>query len=373
MFFFLLVPGSRDDDTSHELAEAPAYFNRILREDLTNIFQIFSYKFVSSSEGGLLSHSMNVASAFTIHSDLELFSQTWIAVPPVVKDTGLAGDWESVKGDFPALRFGSSVMPKGAKLLHGDPPLDLPFKYSDSRTQDFFSSEPWFRKSRISLPDCFELDSTYGGNLINKIALCEGLTKKSLQTAHGIFDLNNDMAVLLREHEEKDFQGVDWNVLVSNMQNLLLTNLKALRRVVLYTSSGVMVNKHMARETVLSRFEGKTQLKNALLYSDFGTPDLFGPLNGVMRENVKMYHTVNSKEWRISVRRSEAPKRKSTSSLSSTPAKKSLSSSSAPLASQAAPASQLQGAKKPYSKGVFHPVRGKPAKRKAKGRGGRGK
>ena len=107
------------------------------------------------------------------------------------------------------------------------------------------------------------------------------------------------MGFMLNELEESNFHNVDWKLKFVNIRNLLNTNALALRRIILYASSCVMVNKSMAREIVLPRFVGKDQLVDALRHSDFGTPDLFGPLNAEMEENVRMYRTHNNKEWRI--------------------------------------------------------------------------
>ena len=72
------------------------------------------------------------------------------------------------------------------RLEHGDPPLDLPFEYSDARTQKFLNGDSWFKRGKIKLPSCFEYDSTYGGNLVSRVALSEGLAKRALKSAHGI-------------------------------------------------------------------------------------------------------------------------------------------------------------------------------------------
>ena len=273
----------------------PSSHTKLLKEELLEIKSAFPYKFVDCSQSDNLSHSQNANSAFTIHSDLQILDQTWLSTPPVDRNTGLAGDWESYKDQMPTHRYGNSVLPKTERLEHGDPPLDLPFKYSDSRTNEFFRGESWFRQGKIKLPSCFEHDTTYGGNLINKIALDEGLTRKALHSAHGIFDLNSDMDFLLNELEDKNLQDVDWKVELVKFRNLLTTNRKALRRIILYASSSILESKSMAREIVLTRFEGKKQLKEALLCSDFGTPDLFGPLKAEMAENVKMYRTLNNR------------------------------------------------------------------------------
>ena len=71
-------------------------------------------------------------------------------------------------------RYGNSVLPKAPRLKQGEPSLDLPFDYSHSRTQAFFDRDPWFMKGKINLPDCFGHVTTFGGSLMNKIALCEG-------------------------------------------------------------------------------------------------------------------------------------------------------------------------------------------------------
>ena len=129
----------------------------------------------------------------------------------------------------------------------------------------------------------------------------------------------------------------------------------------------------MAHEIVLTRFEGKKQLKEALLCSDFGTPDLFGPLKAEMAENVKMYRTLNNREWRLTGRKSVASsKRKAPSFLTSPPVKRSTTSYSTPLVSSVAADPPQRGSQQQFSKRVFTPVRGKQGKRKGRGRGGRG-
>ena len=355
------------------LEDVPTSYNKLFKNDLLSLYRIFPHKFVGVSPTSHLSHSQNTDSAFTIHGDPKLLDQSWLSVPPIVKSTGLAGDWKSQKEFFPCFRFGASVLPPAARKVHGDPPLDLPFEYADSRTQEFFSGGSWLKggiSGKIHLPNCFDLDSTFAGNHIHKTALSEGLGRKCLQSAHGLFDLNQEMLTLLNELEAGDFQNVDWNNMLVKFKSLTTANLKALRRIVLYSSSGVMINKLLAREIVLPRFDGKDQLRDALLYSDFGTPDLFGPLSAEMSENVKMYRTLNNKEWRMTVRR--AVKRRSNSSLASPAAKRSSSSVSSPIASTVASVASKPVANPRPSKGVFTDARGKRGKRRG-GRGGRSK
>lgn len=351
---------------------APSTLTKLLKTELLNIKSAFPKKFKDHSQSGTLSHSRNDNASYTIHSDLQILDQTWLGVPPENTNTGLAGDWSSTE-NLPNFRFGISVLPKEARLEHGDPPLDLPFEYSDARTQKFFNGDSWFKRGKIKLPSCFEYDSTYGGNLVSRVALSEGLAKRALKSAHGIFDLNSDMGFMLNELEESNFHNVDWKLQFVNIRNLLNTNALALRRIILYASSCVMVNKSMAREIVLPRFVGKDQLVDALRHSDFGTPDLFGPLNAEMEENVRMYRTHNNKEWRMTVRRSfTATKRKASSSLSSPPLKKGVSSS--PLTTSASSGALQQGSQNQYGKGgVFQKVRGNSKKRRGRGQRGRGK
>ena len=198
------------------------------------------------------------------------------------------------------------------------------------------------------------------------------MARKSLESAHGIFDLNSDMETLLNELEDQDFQKVDCKKLVTKTLNLMNTNRLALRRILLYSSSCVMVCKGMAREELLTRFYGKQQLKEALQFSDFGTPDLFGPLNAEMAENVRMYRTHNNKEWRMSLHRdTPLSKRKASGSLTTPPYKKRLTSS-VPVSSAVSSPLQ-QGGKKQFSKNIFREARGKSRQRRGKGRGGRGK
>ena len=343
--------------------------NALLKVELATLKAIFPHKFETGSKSFVLSHSRVNDAAFTIHSDLSIFDQTWLSEPPVDKTTGLAGDWNSYSGEFPSLRFGGSVLPKAAKLLHGDPPLDLPFEYSHPRAKAFFEGEAWYKNSKIKLPGCFEYDATYGGNLIGKIALSEGLAKRAFQSAHGLFDLNSDFGTMLNELPGSSLQGAPCNMLVEQMKNLLQTNLKALRRVILYTSSCIMTTKFMAREIVLARFAGKGQLKQALQSSDFGTPSLFGPLNAEMQENVKMYRTHNSSEWRLTPRKAGLGKRKAATSLVTPLVKRAVPSPAAPLSSVSG-STGSQEAKKQYSCEVFLSARGKSVRKRRGGRGG---
>ena len=114
-------------------------------------------------------------------------------------------------------------------------------------------------------------------------------------------------------------------------------------------------------------------MKEALQYSYFGTPDLFGPLKAEMAENVKMYRTLNNREWRLSGRKNASSKRKAPSSLTSPLVKRSEASFSTTLASSSAADPPQRGSQQQFSKRVFTPVRGKQGRRKRRGQGGRGK
>ena len=376
-FFFFLdpcfsfsLPDSRDAlDESED--EVPLTSNRLYRQDVLNLRRVFPYKFESDTRSGNLSHTQSHSAAFTMNSDLQILDQTWLAVPPAVVLTGEEGDWSSYKESLPSHKFGKTVMPKEAREEHGDPPFQFSFKYSDPRTQLFFESGPWLKGSKIKLPGCFDSGSTYGGYYVNKVALLEGLAKKTLQTAHGCFDLNSDMNIILGELSKREASSLDWDDLLSQVRVLLDFNLKALRRIIMFTSSSVMAGKHMARELVLTRFAGKPLLKEACLLSDFGTPDLFGPLCADMAENVKMYRSHDTKEWLLTSRPARAGKRKSSSWLSATSKKVRPSASplSAPILSSQAAA---PGPKRALGKDNFPKARGKSGKRGRRGRGGKG-
>ena len=135
--FSLFLPDSRDDATSSQpLMDVPSVLNTFLKADIVNLQKAFPYKFDDYSQLGNLSHSQNSNSAFNINADLQILEQSWLS-PPVNKETGKAGDWKDFTEFFPSYRYGNSVLPKAARLKHGDPPLDLPFAYSHSRTQPF--------------------------------------------------------------------------------------------------------------------------------------------------------------------------------------------------------------------------------------------
>ena len=369
--FSFSLPDSRDalDESSED--EVPLTSNKLFRQDVINLRRVFPYKFESDKRSGNLSHSQSHSAALTMNSDLQILDQTWLAVPPTVVLTGEEGDWSSHKESLPSHKFGKTVMPKEAREEHGDPPFQFYFKYSDPRTQLFFESGPWLKGGKIKLPGCFDSGSTFGGFYVNKVALLEGLAKKALQTAHGCFDLNSDMDIILSELLKGDVSSLDWDDLLPRFRILLDFNLKALRRIIMYTSSSVMASKHMARELVLSKFAGKYQLKEACLLSDFGTPDLFGPLCADMALNVKMYRSHDTKEWLLTSRPARAGKRKSSSWLTATSKKVRPSTSplSAPILSSPAPA---PGPKKALGKDNFTRARGKSGKRGRRGRGGKG-
>ena len=368
--FSFSLPDSRDAtvDTSEEV---PLTTNRLYRQDVINIRRVFPHKFEPDTRSGNLSHSQSRSAAFVINSSLQILDQTWLAVPPADVVSGVEGDWSAYKDSFPSHRFGNTVMPKEAREEHGDPPFQFTFKYTDTRTQLFFESDPWLKGGKIKLPGCFESGSTYGGYHVNKVALLEGLGKKALQTAHGCFDLNSDMNIILGELLNRDASSVDWNDLLSQFRILLDFNLKALRRTIMYTSSSVMAAKHMARELVLAKFAGKVLLKEACLVSDFGTPDLFGPLCADMAENVKMYRAHDTKEWLLTTRSATSGKRRNSSLLA--PAAKKVKAAASPLSVPilTSPAA-TQGPKKSLGRGNFIKAGGKSGKKGRKGRGGKG-
>ena len=369
--FSFSLPDSRDANIDASEDEVPLTTNRLYRQDVINIRRVFPHKFEPDTRSGNLSHSQSRSAAFVINSGLQILDQTWLAVPPANAVSGVEGDWSAHKDSFPSHRYGNTVMPKEAREEHGDPPFQFTFKYADPRTQLFFESDPWLKGGKIKLPACFESGSTFGGYHVAKVALLEGLGKKALQTIHGCFDLNSDMDVMLSELLNLDVSSVDWNDLLSKFRILLDFNLKALRRTIMYTSSSVMASKHIARELVLAKFAGKVLLKEACLLSDFGTPDLFGPLCADMADNVKMYRTHDTKEWLLTTRPSLSGKRRTSSLL--TPAAKKVKAAASPLSvpSLTSPAS-TPGPKKSLGKGFFSKAGGKLGKKGGKGRGGKG-
>ena len=128
----------------------------------------------------------------------------------------------------------------------------------------------------------------------------------------------------------------------------------------------------MARELVLARYTGKSLLKEACLMSDFGTPDLFGPLCADMAENVKMYRSHGTKEWLLTATPSPLGKRKSPSLLTAARLKKAKLAASPLTVPNFSPPASAQGPKKNFSKGNFPKAGGKSGKKGGKGRGGKG-
>ena len=371
IFSFFVFPDSPDDTSgSKDIDDVESsVMNKALKTNVLKLLKIFPYKSGSCSSSGRLTHTDSSDFSLKIHSKLDILKQTWLAVPSTEFSDGASVDWSSYKKIFPNLRFGKNVMPRVFRKEFGDPPFDLPFDYGDLRTKRFFEGEPWLKDSKISLPDCFDQDSTHTTLQLNKIALNEGLIKRSLQSAHGLFDLNSDFFVRLEELEKTDPMTVDWNTEISFMKDLIFTNILALRRQILCTSSSVMVNKQLAREIILPRFEGKPQLKDALRYSDFGTPDLFGPLNAKMQANADKYFTHDCKEWRLLSRKRKA------SAYSAAPAPKrsaKMSAWSTPVASSAPVSTRVESQKKTGER-VFHIAQAKKGKRGGRGRGQKGR
>ena len=247
-----------------------------------------------------MTHSVASNAAFCIHSDTEIFGQSWLAAPPLDKVTGLAGDWQGCKEKFPCGKLGLSVLPPDMREPFGSAPLALPFHFSHKRTQSFSDAGHWLVKDKIKLPSCFIDDSTYAGSTLTKLNLNEVLCKKFLLDTLGLFDLNWDMTSLLKELGVTGLDKAGPEIIMKNFMTLLNTNILALRRMMLFASSLFVSNKLLARTLVLPRFSGKEQLKDSLLYSAFGTQGLFGPLSEEMEANVRMYRAHYSFEWRLS-------------------------------------------------------------------------
>ena len=301
-----------------------------------------------------------------------MLEQTWLSKPTAAFSSTGPADWSKHTSFLPSLRYGKNLVPKNLRVKFGDPPLDLPFVYSDPRIQEFFTSDSWLRNSKINLPDCFDSDTTYSTEQLAKLSLTEGLAKRSLQTAHGLFDLNSEFyekLTLLSDMGVTNQSQSDWDTHLAMMKDFIFTNILALRRIVLSTSSSVMTTKQMAREIVLPRFVGKDALKSALLFSDFGTPDLFGPLDPKIVAFTDKYLTHDSKEWRLSAR-----KRKSFPSAPFPAAKKvaKFPSLISPVTPAAPSASSSVTQKKPTPRHNFTGAKGKQGKRGGKGRGRRG-
>ena len=171
---------------------------------------------------------------------------------------------------------------------------------------------------------------------------------------------------LLRE------QGVtpsshQWEDELHKMSDLLFSNLLALRRIVANSSSSVMGSKKLARDIVLAKFEGHKDLIKSLLFSDFGTADLFGPLDPLMEGRVNLFHTHGKDAWLMkSLSFAKRPSRPASSPASKKPAP------SPPSTSYVAPKAPTGLKKQPVTQHIFTSARGRGGKKGGKGKGKRG-
>ena len=368
IFLFFLSPDSPDAASNSQDDYVGSVYTKALKASIVKLVKIFPYKAGSCSASGRLTHTDSSDASLKLHSDLDILKQTWLAAPSAKFSVeGDIVDWSSHKKLFPDLRFGKKLMPEISLKEFGDPPLGLPFEYSDPRTKRFFEGKPWLLDSKISLPDCFEHDFTFASQQLQKLALNEGLVKRSLQSAHGLFDINSDFFERLKELEKTDPKSVDWNVELGYTKDLIFTNMLALRRQILCASSSVMTTKQLARDIILPRFDGKAQLKDALRYSDYGYPDLFGPLSSKMQANADKYFTHDSKEWRMVAKKRRAP----APGTAPTPRKAAKKASHYTPVSPSPSSSRSEPQKKAGGR-VFHIAQAKRGKKWGKGRGGKG-
>ena len=73
------------------------------------------------------------------------------------------------------------------------------------------------------------------------------------------------------------------------MSDLLFSFLLALRRIFAHSSISVLVSGELTEDLVLPWFEGHEDLIKSLLFSDFCTANLFGPLDPLMGGRVPLF------------------------------------------------------------------------------------
>ena len=359
-----------EDDKSQMISET-----RTLKSQVSNLLEMFPDRRIAPPTSSYVSHTSRFDATQKIASNLDLLAGTWLAKPPVHNLEEDSQNWSSLDHQkrLPHIKYDQNAIPRALWKEHGPPPLDLPFEYEDPRIRDFFDSPSWLRSSdTISLPPCFDSRSTGANKGIKDLALSEILHRRSLKTAHGLYDLNAaffEQIRLLRE------QGVapsphDWADELHKISDLLFSNLLAFRRIVSNASSGVMVAKKLARVQVLAKFKGNDDLVKSLLYSDFGTADLFGSLDPLMQGRVNLFHAQGKDEWLLrSSSFSKGGKRRPRSAPSPAPKKPATST---PSSSFVVPESTSGLKKQPITQHIFTPARGRGGKKGRKSKGKRG-
>ena len=315
-------------------------------------------------------------SAPKLHSSLDALKASWLAVPTSAFPTTAVVDWSpDYQGNtfkYPSFTPASlkECVPKPFEAAYGKIPPPLPVTFSDPRVGRFFGSPSWYMNNRVLLRNPFVQHSIPGNELIKSQATSESLSKETLKGGSVLFDLCGNYAIRLGAWKQWALGLQSSRVSPSHDELLSLIDefvsftdvfRPCLWRLNLLASAAVMTAKKQARVLVLAKFNGLPDMKKALLHSDFGVPELFGPLESKMQANVDMHLKFNVHTWRLSLKGFDVKRGGGTSSSSSGPAK-------APKRTNAARAAPAAVASPPFLGAGRGRGRGK-----GKGRGSKGK
>lgn len=261
----------------------------------------------------------------------ETLEDTWLDNP--TRQGYEVGDWDLQKESFPSVAKPLTALAPKRKSGPGRSdsivPQEVPMIFMDSKVSDLLHSDTGLELStgKISLinSELFVQDCLPASPQDKKLLQVEKVNLQavgeSLAACTVTKTLRAKLGSLLQDLESKPPSDFDWTEEVDSLLDLAQLADTFSNRLKKLTTTNEMLLRLLLRNSVLPRLKGSSmeqEVKACLLYTDFGSPTLFGPLNS---DKAESYKTGTTNFWKFRLNSKNTPY-KGNWDPSSTPAAK---------------------------------------------------
>ena len=281
-----------DDEQCDEcLEDAPqdSHSAGLMKDILLAIYKYFGKAF-SVSKNRIIHGFENATRSASdikvaITTDLEC---TWLKAP-TPKGSDAIGTWP--KGELKFINKYNWVHEDFSKMI----PRQLPIKFVSNEAEKFFARKYIAPPGKISLPSQVFTQDTFTMPK-SETHLYEYFGRQGTlecEISHNLLDLTDDMIkALVAKFDTLDLNDQDNDkikVIKDTFVNLANVNRLAIQsnyRCKTYSIVSCVKAKTALRDSVLNRFKGSNNTKEALRGSSFFTDSLFGPLPSSLTDNL---------------------------------------------------------------------------------------
>lgn len=253
----------------------------------------------------------------------ETFENSWFGIP---KRVGYEiADWSLSKEEVPNSRNVMKLVP--IKSQRRAFPTALPLSFADEQVNNFFNSQVKLNDGqKVFLPsDIFNNQCMNASIPDSKLIIIEKLLRKDLREVLAQKTLLSESFKKLESLCDVVNQpvppNINWREEVNGLRDLcyLSNNIAARSKLMSITSN--MLVKSSIRDSLLSRCSGPLESKEAVKFSAFGTPSLFGPTNSDLSTKCRDTH-YDSQKYRLKTYSAKRPLDFTSSTFSNPAAKR---------------------------------------------------